>query len=328
MLFFNRSSFFFVALFLVFAGASAGEEGLPLKGEVRTNRSEFDAQGKKTLPKDSDPFSDDSTADDSTLPGATEYGVARTTINPHPVNAKVDLNYQKGFDAEQRGDLATAIENYVVAVNNDPSNREFLRALRRAELKFKSNYPTFHAYTSYFTAKHDARLLLNYGVRLYSLSCFQQAERLFNRAASLDSSNPNAYFNLGVIYEHDGRLAKALPKYQKALALFKAHGPDLPASAQSQARSARDKPLTGAISKSGHERRRYSGMEDPLNGRALAQAAVNSVLQQMKGKRSDVPKWPMLDVTQREDRRTAAATRHVDTCDHCLILRNVEMWPN
>lgn len=331
-------------------------KSLPLKGEVRTNRVDSFSPDQTNLPKDSDPFSDDSapevlstsgtksgtkastksgtsssssTSTNTGTKARTNSGTKQTYVNPPNVIVKIDSNYQKGIDAEQRDDLATAIENYVISVNNDPSNQEFVDALRRVELKFKSKCPKFHAYTSYFTGKHDARLLLNYGVRLYSLSCFQQAERLFNRAAELDPSNPNAQFNLGVIYEHNGQLSKALSKYQKSLSLFKLHGPDLPATAATIAQNARKQALKGKIAKVDHERRRFSGMEDPKNGRQLAQDAVNSVLQQMKGKPDNLPKWPTLTVNQGgAGQRTVTTQRHVDTCDHCLIIRNVEMWPN
>jgi len=246
--------------------------------------------------------------------------------------ANSDINFLKGAEAEQRNDNASALENYVIALNNDPSNPDFIAAVRRVEMKFKRRYPAFHAYTSYFTGKHDERLLLNYGVRLYSLSCFQQAENLFTKAVSLDPSNPNGYFNLGVIYEHKGQLANALTNYQKSLELFKLQGNDLVMSVQQQAQIARERKRNNPTFKLSHERRRYSGMEDPKNGRELAQVAVNSVLRQMKGMPSDIPKWPMLDVTQRPGTKSATtrgtASRHVDTCDHCLILRNVEMWPN
>lgn len=337
----------------------------PLKGEIRTNRVDQVPREVLVLPADHDPFSDDAAGTIPTAPPirlavpsgpsrpavprpaaasrpafpsrpaipsrptpSTEYGIKPLSKTSN-ATAKVDANFKKGIDAEQRDDLATAIENFVIAVNNDPSNQEFVAALRRVELKFKGKCPKFHAYTSYFTGKRDARLLLNYGVRLYSLSCFQQAERLFNQAALLDPSNPNAHFNLGVIYEHNGQLAKALTKYQKSLSLFKLHGPDLPASVASVAENARKQTLQGKIAKVSRERRRFSGMEDPKNGRQLAQEAVDSVLRQMNGKPANLPKWPTLTVNQRTPpQRGVAPSRHVDTCDHCLIIRDVEMWPN
>ncbi len=243
-------------------------------------------------------------------------------------NVNTDPYFQKGVVAEQNGDLAGALENFVVSVNNDPTNKESQNALHKVELKFKRKYPAFHAYSSYFTGKNDARLLLNYGVRLYSISCFRQAENLFNRAATLDPDNPNAYFNLGVIYEHDGQLSKALAQYQKSLALFKLHGADLASSVSTQAQDSRGKTLKGVVVKLNRERRRFSGMEDPTNGPQLAQAAVDSVVLQLKGQPSNIPKWPTLGVAQPPGGRPKAASRHVDTCDHCLILRDVEMWPN
>ncbi len=327
-------------------------KGLPLKGEVRTNRLDSFSQNQMNQPIDSDPFNDNSAPEvkptpvtkAGTKPGtetgikpstqagikpSTKAGTKQNAVQPPNVTVKIDSNYQKGVAAEQRDDLPTAIENYVIAVNNEPTNPVFVGALRRVELKFKSICPKFHAYTSYFTGKRDARLLLNYGVRLYSLSCFQQAERLFSQAASLDPSNPNAQFNLGVIYEHNGQLSKALTKYQKSLSLFKLHGPDLPASAAAIAQNARQQALKGKIAKVDHERRRFSGMEDPKNGQQLAQEAVNSVLRQMNGKPDNLPKWPTLTVNQNKPgQRTVGSQRHVDTCDHCLIIRNVEMWPN
>lgn len=259
-------------------------------------------------------------------PGIKSGGVEKSSIRP--INSALGPFYLKGVVAEQKGDLGTALENFVIAINSDPSNRELQGAVHRVELKLKRRYPAFHAYSSYFTDKNDARFLLNYGVRLYSISCFQQAERLFNKAVILDPSNPNGYFNLGVIYEHDGKLSKALSSYEKSVSLFDQHGPDLAASAQQQALSARDMRLKGSISKMGRERRRFSGMEDPKNGRALAQEAVDSVLRQMQGKPSDIPKWPTLGASDKPISRRKVATRHVDVCDHCLILRSVEMWPN
>jgi tetratricopeptide (TPR) repeat protein len=348
--------------------AGNDEKKQPLKGEIRTERVKSNSPETRELPKDSDPFSDDAVNDMRAVPRTevrtaprtevrtaprtevriaprpevrpaprtevrpaprTKYGINQPTMKPLIGSAKIDVNYQKGIAAEKRGDLATAIENFVYALNNDPSNPLFSSALRRVEMKFKAKCPKFHAYTSYFTGKRDARLLLNYGVRFYSLSCFQQAERLFNQAALLDPTNPNSHFNLGVIYEHNGQLAKALTEYQKSLSLFESQGPDLPASAVTLAQNARKQALRGKIAKVSHERRRYSGMEDPKNGLQLAQEAVDSVLQQMNGKPAKLPKWPTLTVNQRTPtKRDAAPSRHVDTCDHCLIIRDIEMWPN
>jgi Flp pilus assembly protein TadD len=342
--------FEFLLIFTAFSfigGAAFGadaEKKTPLKGEVRSGRNQTALPSART--QSDDPFSTDSAGSASDpLKFSSQTNSSRTSPSARREafqksmqraragvqstrNVNTDPYVLKGVVAEQNGDLAGALENFVVSVNNDPTNKESQNALHKVELKFKRKYPAFHAYSSYFTGKKDARLLLNYGVRLYSISCFRQAENLFNRAATLDPNNPNAYFNLGVIYEHDGQLSKALAQYQKSLALFKLHGADLASSVSTQAQDSRGKTLKGAVVKLNRERRRFSGMEDPTNGPQLAQAAVDSVLLQLKGQPSSIPKWPTLGVTQPPGGRPKAASRHVDTCDHCLILRDVEMWPN
>lgn len=61
--------------------------------------------------------------------------------------------------------------------------------------------------------------LLQDAMNQYSTGDVATAEKTFKRVLTIDRNNPDAYYNLGVIYEGKGDLKNALENYQKASAL-------------------------------------------------------------------------------------------------------------
>jgi len=117
------------------------------------------------------------TAKRQTTPASSSSSIAEPKLSIE-LGLSPDHYYSIGVNAEAKGDLPTALENYVLAFNCEPTNPTLRNALSNIESQITARYPTYHANSFYFTSERDARCLLNYGVRMYALGWNQQATEL------------------------------------------------------------------------------------------------------------------------------------------------------
>jgi type IV pilus assembly protein PilF len=68
-------------------------------------------------------------------------------------------------------------------------------------------------------ASGDSHKQLHFGLQVAKQGLWQEARFRFERAVTLDPTNPRAYNNLAVALEQQGDFAKAREAYEKALAL-------------------------------------------------------------------------------------------------------------
>ena len=69
------------------------------------------------------------------------------------------------------------------------------------------------------SARGDARSNLDFGNKVATQGLWREAIFRWEKAVEIDPSYAEAYNNLGVGYEHEGRLDKARKAYEKALEL-------------------------------------------------------------------------------------------------------------
>lgn len=262
-----------------------------------------------------------------------------------------DAYYQLAIMAEQKDSYGDALKNYVLAYNNDPTNPILRAALDNLERRIKTVVQLWHSQSYYFNDPRDPRLLLNYGVRMYSVGWYPQAEDLFTKAAWLDPSNGNAFFNLGVLAERQGQPAKALAMYQRAATLFKMYGDDPPPTRavirtyMPSSRYVRE--FGAAAAPQGNEQRHFSGREDRGSGSDLSGEAILDATSELHGRRPmNAETWPLLSIGPEGGATVTTAGNQqwpivnvnemprgymrgfVDTCDRCRIPRDSGIGPN
>jgi tetratricopeptide (TPR) repeat protein len=261
-----------------------------------------------------------------------------------------DAYYQLALMAEQKNSYGDALKNYVLAYNNDPTNPVLRAALDNLETRIKTVVKLWHSQSYYFNDPRDPRLLLNYGVRMYSVGWYPQAEDLFTKAAWLDPSNGNAFFNLGVLAERQGQPARALAMYQRAATLFKMYG-DGPPPARAMIRTYMVSPglvpqFGAASAPPSTQLPRFCGREDRGSGSDLSGEAILDATSEMHGQRPmNADTWPLLSVSPEAGPITTAGNQQwpvfnvndmphgymhgfVDTCDRCRIPRDTGIGPN
>ncbi|MBY0357526.1 MAG: tetratricopeptide repeat protein [Candidatus Obscuribacterales bacterium] len=74
-----------------------------------------------------------------------------------------------------------------------------------------------HLAAYYPVGPYKNNFLLSQGVRLYAVGDRRNAERLFKAAAELQPNNPDAYYDLGVVFEDRKELRQAAKYYKRAL---------------------------------------------------------------------------------------------------------------
>lgn len=195
-----------------------------------------------------------------------------------------------------------------IAHNLDTHDKKCLAEISLAEILIKSRHPSYHI-ADYFRNQSDVRSIVNQGVRLWGMGCPEQAAYLFKYAASIDPSNINAYFDLGVISEWKGDLPQALSYYEKSSSLIRDLSPSVATGSKSR---------IGAYIVNGRRVRDLSGAEDSFDLSADIARAEDEVRKKISGNGASASS-PTFSLTVRSD---------IDTCDRCRIVRNKKMGPN
>jgi tetratricopeptide (TPR) repeat protein len=96
--------------------------------------------------------------------------------------------------------------------NYDALGRHYLEAENFSDAKDIYTYLTNHEATN---SDYQARLAIS----LYQVEQYEKAVEHFHKSLSLDSSQPNRYYNLGLSLEAAGRTEEAIKAFAQALAL-------------------------------------------------------------------------------------------------------------
>ena len=132
-------------------------------------------------------------------------------------NAASDLVVD-GALAEMQGNYAEAILDYQEALKLDPSPGLHY-TIAKSYLKLKKIGPAMqHAQTAVAGDSTDTEYLTLLGHIYFISNKVDSAQVLFEKVVSIDSTDYDAYFNLGVLYERNKPL-KALEVYNKLLDL-------------------------------------------------------------------------------------------------------------
>jgi Tfp pilus assembly protein PilF len=95
-----------------------------------------------------------------------------------------------------------AIKNFSSAVENDPSLFEARLNLAAVSLKFRNYDIAEENFKAVLKAKpRSYEAIIGLGVALRGNKKFDEAEQKYNEARQLDSQRPDAYFNLGLLYQ-------------------------------------------------------------------------------------------------------------------------------
>jgi tetratricopeptide (TPR) repeat protein len=146
-----------------------------------------------------------------------------TTAPPAPVSAKTA--FQKGVDAFQRGDLATAQQEMQRAVDADADNADAQGWL--GFLLLKRNQPAAaisHLEKAIALKPEVADHFTNLGNALLlkpkrTAADTQRAIEMFQKATVASPDSSEAFFNLGFAYGRTGRNGEAAAAYKKAAKL-------------------------------------------------------------------------------------------------------------
>ncbi len=164
--------------------------------------------------------------------------VYQANLNSLPAEtARTSSNAEKSQDYSRSTDLGTRFADLWIARFYHPSDKSIRLELNAVEnvidATVRRNGGAWHIVEYYGPIDGrdqflDLDYLLNGGVRLYAVGDLPNATRLFEEAAKFDPRCADAYFDLGAVYESQGKLSAAADNYQKALECEKATFADHP----------------------------------------------------------------------------------------------------
>ena len=136
------------------------------------------------------------------------------------MNAQSELFLKQAMQAQQSGDIETAIKQYQDFLNKHPHHVEATYHLSLCYVMLK-NWPMALGYLEQTTlmAPQEALFHNNFANALRITQQFERAEHHYRLALSLKPAYPEALNNLGVLFYHQAKWLDAIVQFEAALSL-------------------------------------------------------------------------------------------------------------
>ncbi len=141
------------------------------------------------------------------------------------VPAPIESHYNRGVDLYDQKKYADAIEEYKLALRENPNNLFAKFNLAVTYQDIKEDEPALHLYREILEKTEDSNSRINISAILYNngdkAGAFQELEEAVNR----NPDNPNPLSVWGDYLQQENQLDSALSKYQMAVKLDPNHAP-------------------------------------------------------------------------------------------------------
>jgi len=118
---------------------------------------------------------------------------------------------------EKHGDAATAMNTYLDACKQDPTNLDALLGIARlldAQGRFDESMQYYRKAEK--AVPKNTKVACNYGFSLYLQERYKESEDALRQALAREPNNATAHTNLGLVLSRTGRSAEAVAEFRRA----------------------------------------------------------------------------------------------------------------
>jgi|GEM_PF-517341 len=168
------------------------------------------------------------------LEASKKYPIARAAAYLLPtlfasacitVPAPIESHYNRGVDLYDQKKYADAIEEYKLALRDDPNNHFAKFNLAVAYQDINEDEPALHLYREILTKTEDTNSRINIASILYKIGDKAGAYKELETAARRNPDNPNPLSVWGDYLQRENQPDSALKKYEAAVKIDPKHAP-------------------------------------------------------------------------------------------------------